>query len=237
MPFVRIFRIWHWFYANRRKKSQRPFPGSYLYPFQFFICVSGVVTPFFFQSTYAYAHDPANLSAFSASIFYALAAVISDYLDGLFARLLHQETTLGRYLDPVCDKLVTLGGLFVVTIHFDFPSWILIVYFIREILGVWLGGYLYLKRGLQGRPNWWGKFGVGIVAVSVIWYMSLPYFLKFGAPYSFLLHPVISAYVLLFVLSAGVVAYILRYWNIVFHPEAIELDPENKKQAKKYQKI
>ncbi|MGJ4733330.1 CDP-alcohol phosphatidyltransferase family protein [Leptospira levettii] len=196
-----------------------------------------LLLPFFFYSTYDYAKDPSNLSAFFASIGYALVAVITDYLDGLFARLLHQETTLGRYLDPVCDKLVTLGGLSVVTLHFDFPSWVLIVYFIREVLGVWLGGFLYLKRGLQGRPNWWGKFGVGIVAVSVIWYMSLPYFHQFGAPYPFLLHPVISAYVLLFVLTAGVIAYVVRYWNIVLHPEAIELDPENKKQAKKYQKI
>ncbi|MCW7462462.1 CDP-alcohol phosphatidyltransferase family protein [Leptospira limi] len=196
-----------------------------------------LLLPFFFYSTYDYAKDPSNLKAFFSSIGYALVAVFTDYLDGLFARLLHQETNLGRYLDPVCDKLVTLGGLSVVTLHFAFPSWILIVYFIREVLGVWLGGFLYLKRGLQGRPNWWGKFGVGIVAVSVIWYMSLPYFHQFGAPYPFLMHPVISAYVLLFVLTAGVIAYVVRYWNIVLHPEAIELDPENKKQAKKYQKI
>ncbi|MDF3818990.1 CDP-alcohol phosphatidyltransferase family protein [Leptospira sp. 96542] len=203
-----------------------------------FLSISRVLLlPFFFQSTYEFAKNPNNKTAFFLSVIYCLAAVLSDYLDGLFARLLKQETTLGRYLDPVCDKLVTLGGLTVANIHFQFPIWVLIVYTIREILGVWLGGFLYLKRGLQGRPNWWGKFGVGIVAVSVLWYMSVPYFVLNGTNYPILLKPEISAYVLMLVLVLGVFAYTIRYWNIVLHPESIELDPENKKQAKKYQKI
>lgn len=203
-----------------------------------FLSISRVLLlPFFFYSTLRYAKNPHDTSALFISIYLCLSAVLTDYLDGLFARLLKQETNLGRYLDPVCDKLVTLGGLLVVTIHFDFPKWILIVYFIRELLGVWLGGFLYLKRGLQGRPNLWGKFGVGLVAVSVLWYMSIPYFEKAGYPHEILKKPVISAYVLLFVLTMGVIAYIIRYWNIILHPEAIELDLENKKQAKKYTKV
>jgi|GEM_PF-298266 len=204
-----------------------------------FISVSRVfMLPFFFYSTAEYAKHPENLTHFYTSIFLCLAAVLTDYLDGLFARLLHQETTLGRYLDPVCDKFVTLGGLFVVSYHFGFPLWILAIYTIREILGVWLGGFLYLKRGLQGKPNWWGKFGVGLVACSVLWYMLIPHLLLQGYAFnSWQLHPEISAYVLLIVVVIGMVAYMINYWNIVFHPDKTVIDPENKKQAKRFNQL
>ncbi|TGL57304.1 CDP-alcohol phosphatidyltransferase family protein [Leptospira ognonensis] len=204
-----------------------------------FISVSRVfMLPFFFYTTAEYAKNPQNLIYFYSSIALCLAAVLTDYLDGLFARLMHQETTLGRYLDPVCDKFVTLGGLVVVNYHFGFPLWILIVYFIREILGVWLGGFLYLKRGLQGKPNWWGKFGVGLVAVSVLWYMLIPHLVLQGLEIaSWYLHAEYSAYVLLAVVLLGMIAYIINYWNIVFHPEKTVIDPENKKQAKRFNRL
>ncbi|WP_411822817.1 CDP-alcohol phosphatidyltransferase family protein [Leptospira sp. 'Mane'] len=203
-----------------------------------FLSISRVLMlPFFFYTTAKYAEEPKDLDYLLYSIILCLAAVLSDYLDGLFARLLHQETTLGRYLDPVCDKFVTLGGLGVASYYFRFPIWIVIIYLVREVLGVWLGGFLYLKRGLQGRPNWWGKFGVGIVALSVLWYMLLPYLQTLDSLPDYYLKPELSAYLLLFVLICGVVAYITRYWEVVFHPEKLVIDPENKKQAKKYRKL
>ena len=35
-----------------------------------------------------------------------IAAGLSDALDGLLARMLHQRTTIGEYLDPIADKLL-----------------------------------------------------------------------------------------------------------------------------------
>jgi cardiolipin synthase (CMP-forming) len=43
-------------------------------------------------------------------------AGVTDALDGLMARLLHQRTLLGLYLDPVVDKLL-LSTLFLVLHH------------------------------------------------------------------------------------------------------------------------
>ena len=43
-------------------------------------------------------------------------AGITDALDGTLARLLHQRTMLGQYLDPVVDKLL-LSTLFLVLHH------------------------------------------------------------------------------------------------------------------------
>ncbi|MCB1148364.1 MAG: CDP-alcohol phosphatidyltransferase family protein, partial [Leptospiraceae bacterium] len=36
--------------------------------------------------------------------------ILTDYLDGLLARKLGQETPLGQYLDPVADKFAIVGG-------------------------------------------------------------------------------------------------------------------------------
>lgn len=38
-----------------------------------------------------------------------VAAAVSDWLDGYFARLLDQDTPLGRQLDPLIDKVIVCG--------------------------------------------------------------------------------------------------------------------------------
>lgn len=45
-----------------------------------------------------------------------LASCLSDYLDGYIARRFHQTSDLGRFLDPLADKVLVLGllGYFVV---------------------------------------------------------------------------------------------------------------------------
>lgn len=175
--------------------------------------------PFFIYYSKEYEKSPLDFGKIYILFGICFLAILTDYFDGFFARLLHQETTLGRYLDPMCDKVVTIGGLGVIVKYFNFPLWILIIYIIREVLGVWLGGFLFFKRGIQGKPNWWGKVGVALVALAVVWYMSSPIIQHYQPQKSILHYPEISAYTLLFVLLGGVVTYSIHYWNIVFHPE------------------
>lgn len=193
------------------------------------------VPPFIYYSL-EYANDPSVESFFYPALICVL-TILTDYLDGKMARLLKQETILGRYLDPVCDKIATLTGLGVVVTLFNFPIWILALYAIREILGVVFGGYLYFKRGLQGKPNWWGKLGVGIVGFSVLWYMSIPLIKTFPNLPSLFLQPQWTGYILVVVLILGVIGYANRYWQIVFHPEKQVIDPTDNKQKKKYEVI
>lgn len=200
-----------------------------------FISISRVllVPPFIIYSI-EYANHPSFETFFYPALI-SVIAILTDYLDGMTARLFKQETILGRYLDPVCDKIVTITALGVVVIYFNFPIWILAIYTIREILGVIFGGYLYFKRGLQGKPNWWGKLGVGIVAWAVLWYMSMPLLETIpNLPLIFFV-PEWSGYILIIVLVLGVMGYFQRYWNVVFHPDKLVIDPEDIKQKKKYE--
>jgi cardiolipin synthase len=52
-----------------------------------------------------------------------LAAGVTDFLDGLTARLLNQRTVLGLYLDPIADKLLLSSSFLVLAITGQVP-WI-----------------------------------------------------------------------------------------------------------------
>lgn len=143
-------------------------------------------------------------------------AVISDFLDGFLARKLHQITKLGQYLDPISDKTVTLVAMLDCALHYGFPWFVFGFCVFREILGVWVGSYLYFKRDMQGSPNMWGKFGVGAVALSVIWHVLTPYFKMKGLT-GIWLDAWISAALIFFIFLAGMIAYGRTYWRIILH--------------------
>ncbi|MEE3625754.1 CDP-diacylglycerol--glycerol-3-phosphate 3-phosphatidyltransferase [Nitrospirillum sp. BR 11752] len=54
---------------------------------------------------------PATWTAWTAAGLFALAA-ITDYFDGYLARAWHEESIIGRFLDPIADKLLVAAVLF-----------------------------------------------------------------------------------------------------------------------------
>jgi len=80
----------------------------------------------------AYSYGESEMYCWLGWFLFALAA-ITDYLDGYLARSRDLVTFVGKFLDPVADKLlvlVTLVGL--VQLH-RVPAWIVILILIREI--------------------------------------------------------------------------------------------------------
>lgn len=70
-----------------------------------------------------------------AAIVFFLAA-LSDAADGYFARLLNQETALGRQLDPLVDKVIVAGAyIYLLTIPgTGVYAWMVTTILIRELL-------------------------------------------------------------------------------------------------------
>jgi cardiolipin synthase (CMP-forming) len=87
-----------------------------------------------------------------------LVAGISDALDGLLARLLHQRTLLGQYLDPVADKLL-LSTLFLVLMHEGLISRrVTVLVFSRDLGILVVASLLHLTSNVREfRPSVWGK--------------------------------------------------------------------------------
>jgi len=91
------------------------------------------------------------------------AASITDFLDGLFARLLDQKTRLGKLLDPIGDKLLMIGSFIILSypslsIPNAIPSWLTFSVIGRDIFI--LGGSLVLfmaRRQKEFPPCFLGK--------------------------------------------------------------------------------
>src|SRR6201997_445343 len=74
-----------------------------------------------------------------------IAAAITDFLDGYFARSLGQQSSFGRMLDPIADKLLVSSCLLMLAADETIKGWSLwaaIVILCREILVSGLREYL-----------------------------------------------------------------------------------------------
>jgi len=78
-----------------------------------------------------------------------IAAGITDFLDGYYARIWHQYSAFGRMLDPIADKLLVASCLLMLAAESSIHGWTLwaaIVILCREILVSGLREYLAALR-------------------------------------------------------------------------------------------
>lgn len=87
-----------------------------------------------------------------------VAAALSDALDGLVARRLHQKTAIGSFLDPLADKLLSVSGFVTLSFLGPIPAWFVIIVISRDVI-ISLGSLvLYLHDGrLEIAPTLTGK--------------------------------------------------------------------------------
>jgi hypothetical protein len=67
-------------------------------------------------------------------------AGLSDALDGFLARVLHQQTVLGAYLDPIADKALLASSFVTLSILHIIPSWLAVIVISRDFHHVDFGG-------------------------------------------------------------------------------------------------
>jgi cardiolipin synthase len=74
-----------------------------------------------------------------------IAAGVTDFLDGYFARIWGQQSSLGRMLDPIADKLLVASCLLMLAAEESIRGWTLfaaVIILCREILVSGLREYL-----------------------------------------------------------------------------------------------
>lgn len=106
-----------------------------------------------------------------ALILFVLAG-LSDGLDGLLARMLHQQTLLGQYLDPIADKMLLSTVFMVLSILGKIPWKYTVMVFSRDVCIVLISALLYTIAGLRDfRPSIFGKANTFAQLAAVVFVM------------------------------------------------------------------
>jgi CDP-diacylglycerol---glycerol-3-phosphate 3-phosphatidyltransferase len=96
-----------------------------------------------------------------------LVAASTDWLDGYLARKLNQITDLGKFLDPLVDKLLILLPLLALIENQIVPAWGVCLILFRELA---IAGWRVNQTSISG-ANIWGKLKtvtqIGAVALLI----------------------------------------------------------------------
>jgi cardiolipin synthase len=93
----------------------------------------------------------------------------TDFLDGLIARKMKQQTALGAYLDPVADKLMVITSFVMLGAIEGIPMWLAVVVVVRDIL-IMIGYaiiYLLVEERLHVKPSRLGKWSTMLQLVTL----------------------------------------------------------------------
>lgn len=140
-------------------------------------------------------------------------AGLSDFWDGYLARKFNWQSTFGKILDPIADKIMILGTLAVFSSLKLYPSWILLPVFMREI---WITAVrlkalrenMVLAAEMAGKIKANSQFAS--LLVSYVYLLTLEHF-----PQSFFLEPL--AYLNLAFLFAAVFLTVYSGWLFFRH--------------------
>src|SRR5690625_5018042 len=115
------------------------------------------------------------ITHFIAGIIFLIAS-LTDWLDGYYARKYNLITNMGKFLDPLADKLL-VSAAFILTVQMELaPAWIVIVIISREfaVTGLRLvaaGEGIVLAASSMGKL----KTASQIIAIALLLFHNFPF--------------------------------------------------------------
>ncbi|MEN6635964.1 MAG: CDP-alcohol phosphatidyltransferase family protein [Clostridiaceae bacterium] len=155
-----------------------------------------------------------------------LFAFFTDVLDGQIARANGWVSNVGKLLDPLADKLMTLAALVCIYMGKQKPMYLVLFLLmaLKELLMV-IGGVFMAKRKVVAMAGWPGKLATGLFAVGVM--LSLLSFLSLRVePYN----------LIILGLATAMSYFALAYYGVTQLPYAFPKKTEavvNEKQQSK----
>ena len=149
--------------------------------------------------------EPGEFWSLILAILFAVAS-ITDMLDGYLARKYNMITTMGKFLDPLADKLIVNTAMILMIPIGRIPAWIVAVTIIRDLIvdgirSIASSEGLYIQASTLGKQKtiaqlfavtalmvWYPFFGVNsyIVGMALLYiallltiYSGLDYLVKF----------------------------------------------------------
>ncbi len=148
-----------------------------------------ILVPFFFTELVSYKPGLEHHRIAALGIF--VFATITDALDGYIARATSRKTNLGKFLDPLADKLLLLSGylglLAVGGLPYRPPVWVTVTIVFRDMMIVagliviyWVSGTVRISVNFLGKATTAAQMFT-LIAILLMW------------PYSFVLWNVTAA--------------------------------------------
>ena len=105
----------------------------------------------------------------AAALAVFVGAMVTDWLDGVAARMLKQFTAIGAILDPIADKLLGISAVVLLCLSGRLPMWLLWLMVFREVcIFSAIGILTRTGRAYAIRPTRFGKYATAFVAVTII---------------------------------------------------------------------
>ena len=130
-----------------------------------------------------------GMSGYVLAIILFLVATLTDIMDGHIARRRDQVSTLGKFLDPIADKLLVSAALIVLVEKNLAPSWAVVIILGREFIVTGLRSVaategIVIQAQTIGKIKMWAQ-SVAIVALLIAAANGTPPVSNFGQDYPF----------------------------------------------------
>ena len=130
-----------------------------------------LIVPFFFTALLYYEPAKDSLRFWAFGLF--LLASVTDAIDGMVARIRKEITPLGKFLDPLADKLLLISGFIGIYMAKGFPLlpplWVVVAVVFRDVVIVGGLSVLYFSGSpTRVRPNFLGKATTALQMVTII---------------------------------------------------------------------
>ena len=125
-------------------------------------CVRVLLIPVFMVLAYQN-----NMPCDIAALIVYVVACLTDYVDGYLARKNNQVTNLGKFMDPVADKLLVMAALLIFIEDGTIPAWAVAIILGREFIVSALR-MVAASEGLVIAANMWGKAKTMITMITLI---------------------------------------------------------------------
>jgi cardiolipin synthase len=121
-----------------------------------------------FVALLMYSRSQSHLRYMAAAVFGL--AVITDFFDGLVARIKKEKSEIGQVIDPLADKLLLLTAFICLyVLKFKIPLWVVLIIVSRDfiiLLGVLI--LYFLKIEIPIAPSVWGKLTTFFQMITIL---------------------------------------------------------------------
>lgn len=102
------------------------------------------------------------------AIILIMLGMITDFLDGYFARKFDEVSELGKIIDPLADK-ICVGVIVIVLVAMgDIPVWYMDIVIARDLLIFFGGLYVRHRKGIILASMMSGKVAVVFIALTLV---------------------------------------------------------------------